>query len=83
MRKIFLIIALAIASFTFAEEAQTDSIQTAETETIEYIEQSTDSIETSIENVRDAYKPLKVIMNGIVYIIIDGKIYTPDGKLIS
>ena len=91
MRKIFLIIALAIASFTFAEEAQTDSIQTTqtdsiqtvETETIEYIEQTTDSIETSIFNIKDYGKSIKVIQNGIVIIYTDGHRYTVTGALID
>lgn len=83
MRKIFLIIALAVAAFTFAEETQTDSIETVETETIEYTEQTTDSIETSIFNIKDYEKSIKVLMNGVIYIIIDGKKYTVTGQLIE
>lgn len=86
MRKIFLIIALAIASFTFAEEAQSDSIQTVETETIEYIEQNTDSIEPAISAIEEEWeyrRIIKVIENGIIIFIIDGVKYTVDGKLIE
>lgn len=87
MRKIFLIIALAIASFTFAEEAKNDSIQTVETETIEYIEQTTDSIQTSLEYVEQWHNDNKVIEkrieNGIMILEKNGHTYTVTGQLIN
>lgn len=79
LKSLVLAIMLLFASITFSysNPVITDN-------DIEYVDTiSKDTTYTSIWEIEDYCKPLKVIQNGIVYIVIDGHKYTVNGILID